>query len=90
MQEKFVGVVKWFNAGKGFGFIGRSEQTTNWFDTNPNTDIFVHYTGIDASGYKRLNEGEIVEFVVVDGNKGKKQAEQVVVISDENKTKQVA
>jgi cold shock protein len=55
------GTVKWFNASKGFGFITREGQE----------DIFVHYKSIEAKGYKSLNEGDVVEFDVEDGPKGK-------------------
>ena len=54
------GTVKWFNAEKGFGFI----------ETEENTDVFVHYSAITMDGYKTLEEGEAVEFDVVDGAKG--------------------
>lgn len=54
------GTVKWFNADKGFGFI-----------TQPNgPDVFVHYSAIEASGFRALNEGDEVEFEVVSGPKG--------------------
>lgn len=59
------GKVKWFNASKGFGFIGR--------DRAP--DVFVHYTGITGNGYKSLNEGDKVEFEVVQGPKGPQAAQ---------------
>lgn len=55
------GIVKWFNASKGFGFI---EQE------NGGDDIFVHHTAIQADGYKTLDEGASVSFEIVDGNKG--------------------
>lgn len=55
-----LGKVKWFNAEKGFGFI----------ETEENTDVFVHYSAITMDGYKTLEEGEAVEFDVVDGAKG--------------------
>ena len=55
------GIVKWFNASKGFGFI---EQD------NGGSDIFVHHTAINAEGYKTLNEGARVRFDVVEGKKG--------------------
>jgi CspA family cold shock protein len=54
------GVVKWFNEKKGFGFI---EQ-----ETGP--DVFVHYSGINASGFKNLTEGDRVTFEVQQGQKG--------------------
>lgn len=54
------GIVKWFNGSKGFGFI---EQENG-------KDVFVHHTGINASGFKTLNEGDRVSFDVVQGQKG--------------------
>ena len=54
------GTVKWFNNQKGYGFIS---------DENGN-DVFVHYTGLDMEGFKTLEEGQAVEFEVVEGNKG--------------------
>ncbi|MBI3405831.1 MAG: cold-shock protein [Acidobacteria bacterium] len=58
MKEQ--GTVKWFNAGKGFGFIQRQAGE----------DVFVHFSAIMADGYKSLNEGQIVEFEVTQGPKG--------------------
>jgi CspA family cold shock protein len=58
------GTVKWFNNTKGYGFIGR--------DGGP--DVFVHYTAIVAEGYKSLNEGDAVEFEIVQGPKGPQAA----------------
>ena len=58
---KLKGTVKWFNNAKGFGFIGRE-------DGSP--DVFVHYSAIDNDGYKSLQEGDQVEFEIVDGQKG--------------------
>lgn len=54
------GTVKWFNNQKGYGFI--SDETGN--------DVFVHYSGIAADGFKSLEEGSAVEFDVIDGAKG--------------------
>jgi len=63
------GTVKWFNAEKGFGFISVEGED----------DVFVHFSAINADGYKTLEEGQKVEFDVVDGTKGP-QASNVVVI----------
>jgi cold shock protein len=54
------GIVKWFNASKGFGFIEQEDGA----------DIFVHHSAIQADGYKTLDEGASVTFEVVDGAKG--------------------
>lgn len=67
MKEQ--GVVKWFNAAKGYGFIQRQSGE----------DVFVHFSAIQAEGYKSLNEGQTVEFEVKTGSKGL-QAENVVVV----------
>jgi cold shock protein len=56
-----TGQVKWFNAEKGFGFISRE---------NGEKDCFVHHSAIQGDGYKSLDEGEKVEFDVVQGQKG--------------------
>ena len=61
------GTVKWFNAEKGFGFIAQE-------DGGP--DVFVHYSAINASGYRSLDENQRVEFDVTQGQKGP-QAENV-------------
>jgi cold shock protein len=59
-EERFVGTVKWFNATKGFGFIGREGGE----------DVFVHFSAIEMEGYKRLEENQKVEFSVEQGPKG--------------------
>ncbi|MBO8142433.1 MAG: cold-shock protein [Firmicutes bacterium] len=67
MQE---GTVKWFNAEKGYGFIQPD---------NGDGDVFVHYTAINAEGFRTLEEGQRVTFEVVQGQKGP-QAGNVTVI----------
>ena len=52
--------MKWFNESKGFGFIEQEEGK----------DVFVHYSAITGSGFKTLNEGDKVQFEIVDGPKG--------------------
>ena len=61
------GKVKWFNAEKGFGFIERSDGE----------DVFVHFSAIQAEGFKSLEEGQDVEFDVVEGNRGPQAANVV-------------
>ena len=64
---KVTGQVKWFNNSKGFGFIGREGGA----------DVFVHYTAITGEGYRSLQEGDNVEFEIVQGQKGPQAAEVV-------------
>lgn len=59
-MAKVQGKVKWFNSTKGYGFIGQ--------DSGP--DVFVHFSAIQMDGYKTLQEGDSVEFEVVQGQKG--------------------
>lgn len=67
MAEREVGTVKWFHNGKGYGFITRDEGE----------DIFVHFSEIEMEGYKKLEEGQEVEFTVAEGEKGL-QAQEVI------------
>lgn len=67
---RIKGTVKWFNNAKGFGFIGQ--------ENGP--DVFVHYSAVKSEGYKSLQEGDQVEFEIVQGQKGP-QADSVVKIS---------
>lgn len=62
-----TGTVKWFNAEKGFGFI----------EVEGGQDVFVHFSAIQGEGYKSLDEGQRVQFDIVQGNRGP-QAENVV------------
>ena len=70
MAEQKTGTVKWFNAAKGFGFISCGDESS---------DIFVHYSAIVGDGYRSLDEGQQVEFTVVEGQKGL-QAQDVTVV----------
>lgn len=67
-----TGTVKWFDNQKGYGFI----------EYNDGEDVFVHFTGIEMEGYKALNEGQTVEFNIVEGSRGP-QATNVVVVDSE-------
>ena len=62
MEEQLMnrGTVKWFNNQKGFGFISDAEGN----------DVFVHYSGLNMEGYKSLEEGQEVEYEVIEGAKG--------------------
>lgn len=69
MSNRETGTVKWFNDAKGFGFISRENGE----------DVFVHFRSIQGSGFKSLQEGQKVSFVVTQGQKGL-QADQVQAI----------
>ncbi|GGL89966.1 cold-shock protein [Streptomyces cinereus] len=69
MSVREQGIVKWFNDSKGFGFIQRSSGE----------DIFVHFRAIQGDGYRSLQDGQKVEFIVVEGQKGL-QAEEVTKV----------
>ncbi|MBN1264289.1 MAG: cold-shock protein [Anaerolineales bacterium] len=69
MPDRETGTVKWFNATKGFGFIERESGE----------DVFIHYSAISGSGYRSLEEGQKVEFTVVQGDKGP-QAQDVETV----------
>ena len=58
------GTVKWFNSEKGYGFITGQDGT----------DVFAHFSAIDSDGYKSLEEGQEVSYEVVDGERGKQDA----------------
>ena len=63
-----TGTVKWFNSSKGYGFIERENGS----------DIFVHYQDIASEGYRNLNEGDKVQFVPAEGQKGPKATEVTI------------
>ncbi|NPV68455.1 MAG: cold-shock protein [Anaerolineae bacterium] len=67
MAERIRGVVKWFNTTKGYGFLQQ-----------PNgPDVFVHYSAVVGTGFRNLEEGEQVEFSIVEGPKGLQAADVV-------------
>ncbi len=68
MSERIKGTVKWFNAVKGYGFIGIDEGD----------DVFVHFSAIQMEGYKKLVEGQQVEFSIESGPKGLQAAEVIL------------
>jgi CspA family cold shock protein len=70
MAERETGTVKWFDNAKGWGFITRAGGD----------DVFVHYTSVRGEGYRTLEDGQQVEFEVVQGAKGL-QAQDVIVVS---------
>jgi len=69
MSERVKGTVKWFNAGKGYGFIAREGGE----------DVFVHYSALESDGFRTLDEGQQVEFTIERGPKGL-QASNVVTL----------
>jgi cold shock protein len=68
MSERITGTVKWFNGSKGYGFISQ--------DNGP--DVFVHFSAIQADGYRTLEEGQKVEFSIENGPKGLQAAKVTV------------
>jgi len=60
MSERVSGTVKWFNGSKGYGFIAR----------DGGEDVFVHYSAITGDGFRNLDEGDRVDFVIEQGQKG--------------------
>jgi CspA family cold shock protein len=71
MSERIVGTVKWFNATKGYGFIGR----------DGGEDVFVHFTAIQTDGYRKLEAEQKVEFSIEEGPKGLQAANVVPIAS---------
>lgn len=69
MSERMRGTVKWFNAVKGYGFIGQENGD----------DVFVHFSAIQMDGYRKLEEGMQVEFSVESGPKGLQAANVTIV-----------
>jgi cold shock protein len=69
MSERVTGTVKWFNASKGYGFIERQGGP----------DVFVHFSAIEADGFRSLQEGQRVEFSIEQGPKGLQAAKVTIV-----------
>ncbi len=65
MAERIRGTVKWFSAEKGYGFITPEDGP----------DVFVHYSAIQSSGYRKLEAGDAVEFEITEGPKGKQASD---------------
>ena len=65
MNERVIGTVKWFNASKGYGFIERQGGP----------DVFVHFSAIQTQGFRTLQEGQRVDFVIEKGPKGLQAAD---------------
>ena len=68
MSDKLEGTVKWFNAVKGYGFIGRETGD----------DVFVHFSAIQMDGFRKLKQGQMVEFEIESGPKGIQAANVIV------------
>ena len=60
MQQRLLGIVKWFNSAKGYGFIGREGGD----------DVFVHFSSLTNNSYHKLEKGQLVEFTVEENPKG--------------------
>ncbi len=70
MSNKMTGLVKWFNADKGFGFITPEDGSK---------DVFVHFSAIQSNGFKTLAEGQRVEFEITNGAKGPSAANVIAL-----------
>lgn len=63
MADRLTGTVKWFNGEKGYGFATPDDG---------GKDVFIHYSAIQAEGYRTLDEGDRIEFAIEEGDKGPK------------------
>ena len=73
--QRLKGTVRFFNKAKGYGFIGRADEN----------DVFVHYSAIISEGYKKLAEGDEVEFEIVADASGRPRAGNVVKIGQQER-----
>jgi CspA family cold shock protein len=69
VSERVTGTVKWFNSAKGYGFISR----------DGGEDVFVHFTAVQAEGFRKLDQGQRVEFSIEESPKGP-QAANVIIL----------
>jgi len=69
VSERITGTVKWFNSSKGYGFISHEGGK----------DVFVHYSAVQAQGFRTLEEGQLVEFAIEDSPKGPQAVDVVPV-----------
>ena len=69
MSERITGTVKWFNGGKGYGFLSQEGGE----------DVFVHFSAIQGEGFRNLEEGQKVEFSITKGPKGLQAADVKVI-----------
>ena len=70
-MAQYTGAVKWFNNAKGYGFLGHEGGA----------DVFVHFSSVIIDGYNTLKEGDPVEFDIIQGEKGRPQADKVVPLN---------
>ena len=75
-MPRIVGEVKWFNNIRGYGFLGYEGGS----------DVFIHYSAIDADGYKSLTAGDQVSFDIVEGERGKPEAAKVLRLKTETQS----
>jgi CspA family cold shock protein len=69
MSERYEGTVRWFNAVKGYGFIGREDGE----------DVFVHFSAINMDGYRKLEAGQQVEFSIETSERGLQAADVQII-----------
>ena len=75
MPEKKIGYVKWFDIGKGYGFISPEDEKIK-------EDIFVHFSSIMMNGFKKLDPGDKVEFEIISGERGLEASNVKILVKD--------